>query len=369
MNDVDFMRRAIFLATLGEGFTSPNPLVGAVIARNGEMVAEGYHKKFGELHAEREAFLDLEKKGGSSAGATMYVTLEPCCHFGSQPPCTDAIISSGVKKVFVGSRDPNPLVSGKGVSILRRNGIEVVEDFLKDECDELNHIFFHYISTGTPYVALKYAMTLDGKIATRSGKSRWITNDESRAFVHRLRRRYSAIMCGIGTVIKDDPMLDCRIENPRNPLRIVCDTRLRLPLESRLVQSALNIPLLAVCVSSAEESFLERRAALEEAGVEVLALPPDSSGRPLMSALFKNLGERAIDSVLVEGGAELNYSILAAGLSDRVYAFLGAKFFGGSGKSPVEGSGVLEVQDAFSFRLEKITAFSDDVLAEYTPAD
>ena len=365
MDDIFFMRRAIELARNGEGFVSPNPLVGAVIVKEGKILAEGFHRKYGELHAEREALKSLCEKGLSAQDSTLFVTLEPCCHEGKQPPCVQTIFQAGIKKVVVGSRDPNPLVHGKGNAFLREQGIEVQEDFLKEECDALNPIFFHYITEKTPYVALKYAMTLDGKISTQSGKSKWITNEKSRLHVHALRKKFSAILCGIDTVLKDDPMLDSRCENPKNPLRIVCDSSLRLPLESRLVQTSKNIPVVAVCVKNEEKSFLQRKNSLLESGVEVLELSPDSENRPDVRELVKILGERGIDSLLVEGGGEVNFSFLQAGLVNRIYAFLGSKIFGGRGKSPVSGKGVENVEDGFFFTLQNVTNFDGDVLLEY----
>lgn len=208
MNDQDYMRRAIALAAQGAGWTAPNPMVGAVIVKNGRIIGEGFHQKCGELHAERNALAALTEP---AQGATLYVTLEPCCHQGRTPPCTEAILQHGIRRVVIGSRDPNPLVSGKGAALLRQNGIIVEEDFLRAECDQLNPVFFHHITTGRPYVVMKYAMTLDGKIATRSGASKWITGAAARRHVHQLRGRYSAILAGIGTVLADDPLLNCRV--------------------------------------------------------------------------------------------------------------------------------------------------------------
>ena len=210
MDDKDYMKRALELAKKGEGFVSPNPMVGAVIVKDGEIIAEGWHEKYGDLHAERNA---LKHCTQSAEGADMYVTLEPCCHYGKQPPCVNAIIEAKIKRVIVGSGDPNPLVAGKGIQILREHGIEVVENVLKDECDKLNEIFMYYIQHKRPFVAMKYAMTMDGKIATYKGLSKWITGEKAREHVHKLRHRYKAIMAGIGTVLADDPLLTCRLED------------------------------------------------------------------------------------------------------------------------------------------------------------
>ena len=201
MSHEEFMHAALLLARRGMGFTSPNPMVGAVIVKKGEIIGSGYHKRYGDLHAERCAFADCEAKGIDCKGADMYVTLEPCCHHGKQPPCTDAVIAHGIKRVFIGSSDPNPLVAGKGTQILRDNGIEVTEGILKEECDALNEIFFHYITTGLPFVTMKYAMTLDGKIACYTGESKWITGEAARAHVQHERLHHSAVMVGVGTVL------------------------------------------------------------------------------------------------------------------------------------------------------------------------
>lgn len=226
MNDTDYMRLALELAERGRGWTNPNPMVGAVIVKDGRVIGEGYHHRCGALHAEREAFAACRE---SPAGATLYVTLEPCCHHGRQPPCTEAILEAGISRVVVGSGDPNPLVAGKGLDILRAHGAEVETGVLQPECDALNAVFFHYIRTRQPYVVMKYAMTLDGKIATRTGASRWITGEKARERVHQDRRRYAAIMAGVGTVLADDPLLTCRMEGGRNPVRVICDTHLRTP--------------------------------------------------------------------------------------------------------------------------------------------
>lgn len=383
MTDEDFMRRAIALARRGEGRTNPNPLVGAVIVRGGAIIGEGFHHAYGDLHAERDALKNCYQNGGDPVGATIYVTLEPCCHFGKQPPCTHALVEAGIVRVVVGSRDPNPLVHGKGNAYLREHSIVVAEDFLRGECDSLNPIFFHYITTGLPFVALKYAMTADGKIATRTGESKWISNEQSREFVHVLRNRYAGIMAGIGTVLSDDPMLDCRLVDEagrragRNPVRIVCDSGLRISLESRLVRTAREIPTIVACAvaGAAKPSLVaEKKSALESAGVEVIEVPcasvEESTGenpKPQVNLreLMSILGGRKIDSVLVEGGSSLNFSALRSGIVSKIYAFVAPKVFGGAAKSPVGGAGVAKVSKAFAFGLENVTRFGDDVLLEY----
>lgn len=374
MTDENFMRRAIELARRGEGRTNPNPLVGAVIVRDGRIIGEGFHHAYGDLHAERDALRDCAARGGNPQGATIFVTLEPCCHFGKQPPCAHALVEAGIARVVVGSRDPNPLVHGKGSAYLRGHGIKVEEDFLRAECDALNAIFFHYITTGLPFVALKYAMTADGKIATKTGASQWISNERSREFTHTLRNRYAGILAGVGTVIDDDPMLSCRLTDGaggmtgKNPVRIVCDSRLRIPPESRIVKTAREIPTIVACVSN--PCAAEKKSALERAGVEVIEVPCGADDENPMAQvnlreLMRILGGRKIDSVLVEGGAEIHYSALRAGIVNKIFAFVAPKIFGGAAKSPVGGAGVEQVSGAFKFKLEKVTRLDDDVLLEY----
>lgn len=356
-----YMLRAVALAKQGEGKTNPNPLVGAVIEKDGEIIGEGFHRRFGDLHAEREALLDCKRRGKSPEGAALYVTLEPCCHEGKQPPCTDAIIQAKIKKVIIASRDPNPLVSGKGAAKLRAHRIEVVEDFMKSECDALNEIFFHYITKKTPFVALKYAMSADGKIATKTGDSEWITGERSRAFVHRLRNKYAAILVGIGTVLHDNPRLTCRIKNGRNPVRIVCDTNGWLPLDCNLVKTAREVRTIAVCA----EMSNEKKSALMRCGAEIMQLPRDENGTVDLQNMLTHLGKEKIDSVLVEGGSEINSGFLLRGLVQKIYCFAAPKIFGGAGKSPVGGNGVEKVSCAIPLTLERIKKFDGDVLLEY----
>ncbi|MCR4806242.1 MAG: bifunctional diaminohydroxyphosphoribosylaminopyrimidine deaminase/5-amino-6-(5-phosphoribosylamino)uracil reductase RibD [Lachnospiraceae bacterium] len=376
-----YMRRAIELALKGEGFVNPNPMVGAVIVKDGRVIGEGYHHRYGDLHAERDAISSLTE---DASGATIYVTLEPCCHHGKQPPCTEAIIEKGIKKVVIGSRDPNPLVSGGGVKILKEAGIEVVEDFLKDECDEINPVFFKYISTGHPYVVIKYAMTMDGKIATVTGASKWITGEESRHEVHRLRHKYSAIMAGIGTVLADDPMLNVRIEGLKSPVRVIVDSSLRIPTDSNIVKTACEYrTIVAYCrpESPVDEVRIdglhkfggvcegvgldERICVLAGAGVELIEAPWDE-GRVDLSYLMRYLGEQGIDSVFVEGGGTLNDSLIRSGLVDRVEAFIAPKIFGGmDALSPVEGTGIREVSQAQAFKLLEVTRHGEDIQLTY----
>lgn len=364
MAEEQFMKRAIELAKQGAGWTAPNPLVGAVVVKNGRVIGEGYHRKYGELHAERNALAACSE---DPAGATLYVTLEPCCHYGKTPPCTEIIIEKKIAKVVIGSRDPNPKVAGKGARILREHGIEVVEDYMREACDALNPVFFHYITTKTPYVVLKFAMTLDGKIATRTGASKWITGEAARNHVHQLRGRYAGILAGIGTVLADDPMLNCRIDGAHQPLRIILDSHLRIPMGSRLVRSAKEYPLLIVCNESIRdrEEGASRIQKLEEAGAKVWTLP-EKNGHPDLNVLMQRLGEEKIDSVLIEGGGTVNEAALKAHIVHHVYAYIAPKIFGGEdAKTPVEGSGIRLPQECANLRLAKITVLLNDMLLEY----
>ena len=374
MPEEKYMRRAIKLAKKGSGHVNPNPLVGAVIVREGEIIGEGYHECYGQLHAERNAIANAKKRGNSLEGSTIYVTLEPCCHYGKTPPCTEAIIEEKIARVVVGSDDPNPLVSGKGFQMLREKGIEVIPHFLKEECDAMNHVFFHYIRTGTPYVAMKYAMTMDGKIACYTGDSKWVTGEESRAHVQTLRNHYKGIMAGIGTVLADDPMLNCRIEGGRDPIRIIADSHLRIPMDSQLVRTAGQQPLIVACLPDADE---EKAAQLQEKGVEVLRIPGVTTAditeeqKEVISlpVLMKELGARKIDGILLEGGGQLNESALQAGIVDRIYCYIAPKIFGGAqAKTPVEGQGLTRAADAWQFKRIGMQEFGQDILLEYEKA-
>lgn len=359
------MQRAIDLALQGAGFVSPNPMVGAVIVKDGRIIGEGYHARCGELHAERNALASLQE---DATGATIYVTLEPCCHYGKTPPCTEAIIEHKLGKVVIGSRDPNPLVAGKGAKILRDAGITVVEDFMRESCDAINPIFFHYITRHTPYVSMKYAMTMDGKIATKTGASQWITGEEARQDVQELRHIHRGIMVGIGTVLADDPMLTCRRENGRNPVRIVCDSHLQIPEDCQLVATAKDITTLVA--TSVEEIRLQEEKAhrLQEAGVELLPLP-EVERHISLEICMQALGERQIDSILLEGGGTLNDAMLQAGLVHRVYAYIAPKIFGGvNAKTPVEGLGVNTPQEANQFEMIENRSFGKDIRLTFVKA-
>lgn len=363
MPEEKYMRRAIELARKGSGHVNPNPLVGAVIVRDGQIIGEGYHECYGQLHAERNAIAHAKAQGNDIKGSTIYVTLEPCSHYGKQPPCALALIEEKIERVVVGSDDPNPLVSGRGYAMLREKGIEVVTHFLKDECDAINDVFFHFIRTKTPYVAVKYAMTMDGKIACYTGDSKWVTGEEARNHVMTLRNHYMGIMAGIGTVLADDPMLSCRMKGGRDPVRIICDNHLRIPLRSKLVRTAREQPVIVACLPEADHA---KEKELSLAGVKVLRIPSDEDGVIDLKLLMQELGSKKIDGILLEGGGILNESALRAGIVRRVYCYIAPKIFGGcDAKTPVEGQGIALAADAWRFEMAGMQTFGDDIMLEF----
>ncbi len=356
MDDIKYMELAIQLAKQGCGWVNPNPMVGAVLVKDGTIIGKGYHEKYGGPHAEQNALMDCRS---STTNATLYVTLEPCCHHGKTPPCTEAIIRSGISRVVIGSSDPNPLVSGKSIQILRSLDIEVVEGIEKEKCDGLNESFFHYIRTRRPYVIMKYAMTMDGKIATRTGESRWITGEAARRRVHEDRHQYSAIMVGVNTVLADNPMLNCRLENCKNPKRIICDTNLRMPLKSKIVTTAdVAVTLIITAITDANK----HRPYIEE-GCRVMVIPRKNNHIDLNS-LMQRLGEEQIDSILLEGGGALNWSALKSGIVNKVHTYIAPKIFGKSEKTPVTGLGIDRLDEAFLLSKPTITQMGEDILLE-----
>lgn len=357
MTKEDYMRIALEEAKKGMGFTNPNPMVGAVIVKDGRIISRDYHHKYGEFHAERNAILNCRE---NMTGAEIYVTLEPCCHYGKTPPCTQAIIDSGIKKVYMGSDDPNPLVAGKGAEILRSHGIQVETGILKEECDKLNRVFFHYITHKTPYVVMKYAMTADGKIASYTGKSKWISNELSRNDVQKSRLRYSGIMAGINTVLNDDPMLTCRLENGRNPVRIICDSHLKMPHDCNIVKTAKEVPTIIACPENAENGEF-----FEQSGIKIIRTSSEN-GHVNLRELMQKLGEEKIDSILLEGGGELNFSALKSGIVNRIQAYISPKILGGkTAPSPVGGMGFDLPDSGIVLGSPEITAFGSDILIEW----
>lgn len=359
-----YMQIALKLAIKGLGRVAPNPMVGAVIVHENKIIGQGYHERFGEPHAEINALANCTSE---VKGATLYVTLEPCCHYGKTSPCTDAIIKSGIKRVIVGTRDPNPMVGGKGIEILKAHGIEVIEGISHEKCMAINRFFFHHMKTKMPYVAMKYAMSVDGKIATKTGESKWISGEDSRAHVQQLRMQYQGIMVGIGTVLKDDPLLTYRLDLTLSPIRIICDSQLRMPLTSQISETAKRIKTYLVYSKEYGETSegISKRKVLEECGFYLLVVP-QKEGHLDLSMAFKNLGELGIQSILVEGGSTLNEAVLRAHLAQYLYAFVAPKIIGGKEAfTPVSGIGVDKMDEVSLLKLVKIKQLEEDVLLEY----
>lgn len=337
--DARYMAMAIELAKAAEGQTSPNPLVGAVIVRDGAVIGMGAHLKAGEPHAEAHA---LRMAGEKAAGATLYVTLEPCSHYGKTPPCADAVIAAGIRRAVIATLDPNPLVAGRGADKLRAAGVEVVVGVREKEARRLNEVFFHYIQTNRPFVTVKTASTLDGKIASAAGHSKWITGLAARSEVHELRRKHDAILVGVGTVLADDPELTARREGKpfgRQPVRVILDSRLRTPLSARVAQTDAAQTWIITASSSPEE----KREAFAKQGVTVITL----EGPITVESVLAALGERGITSLLVEGGAEVNGAFLQARAVQKVISYLSLKLIGGSGApTPFGGSGFATMDEA-----------------------
>lgn len=351
------MQIALELAQRGKGHVNPNPLVGAIIVKDNQIIGSGYHQNYGEAHAEVNAFDSLKT---SAKGATLYVTLEPCCHYGKTPPCVDLIIKHQIAKVVVACLDPNPLVSGKGVQKLKEANIEVVIGVLEEEAIKVNQIFMHYMRTKKPFVLFKTAMTLDGKIATASGDSKWISGEQSRLEVHHLRNELMAIMVGVNTVINDNPLLTCRIQKGRHPIRVIVDSSLRIPLSSQILHNKEAKTIIA----TTDISSVRKLHQLQELGVEVLVIPKKNN-RVDLNALMIELGKLGIDSVLLEGGATLAYSALEAGVVNKVQVYVAPKLIGGEeAKTSVGGVGVSKLQDAFGISNLKVRRVGEDIVLE-----
>ena len=357
-----FMRRALELAQKAQGETSPNPMVGAVLVKNGIVVGEGFHRKAGLPHAEVEA---LRKAGKKARGAVLYVNLEPCCHFGKTPPCTQAIISAGVKKVIVGMRDPNQLMSGKGLRQLKKNGLQVMTGILSKECKTLNEVFIKFIRTGNPFVLLKTAISLDGKIATHSGESQWITGTKAREKVHHIRNEIDAILAGAGTIVKDNPFLTTRLKRKsavvKHPVRVILDNEFLVPLKSNVFKNAKT---QSVLYATSKKLPVSRRKELTRKGVDILILKENKGGVDLQH-LLEALGERNITSVLIEGGAEVNASALEAGIVDKVLVFVAPILIGGKdAPGPLGGKGIRQLASAFKIKNMTVNQIGNDLMLE-----
>jgi len=359
-SDIRYMQRALAVAEGGIGFVSPNPVVGCVIVKDGRIVGEGYHERYGGPHAEANA---LRIAGSEARGATLYVTLEPCCHTGKTPPCVDAVLQAGVGRVVMAVRDPNPKVAGGGLARLRAAGIDVTLGICEAEARRLNEAFLHYIQTQRPFVTLKCAVTLDGKIATRTGASRWITGEAAREQVHRMRHAADALLVGSGTALQDDPLLTTRLPNGGgvNPLRIVVDSMLRLSLSSQL---ATVRPDCRTLVATSERAPVEKQRQLEKQGVEILRLSSYADGRVDIEALLAVLGTRGVADLLVEGGATLNATLLQRRLVDKVVVFIAPKIIGGDGIHVVAAFGVDTMADALQLYGMTSQSVGEDVMLE-----
>jgi len=335
LSDEDYMKQALQLARRGLGKTSPNPMVGAVIVKDNRVIGKGYHHRFGGKHAEVDA---IENAGEDVGGATMYVTLEPCCHHGKTPPCVDAIIQNNIGEVIIGTLDPYPDMRGKSAKILNSHGIKTRVGVLEEECRCLNEAYLKYMASGLPFITVKFAQTLDGRIATSTGSSRWISSPASQRLAHKLRAQHDAVMVGIGTVITDNPQLTVRLVRGRNPTRIVLDSRLRIPLDARVLMNQEEAPTIIATTSGADG---EKLPALRKMGIEVLTVPEDEQGFIDLPHLLEALGKKGISLILVEGGAETITSLLRLNLADRLVVIVAPKLMGRG----IEAVGELKVTD------------------------
>ena len=351
MSDSKYMQLALNLAKKGVGKTSPNPLVGAVVVKNGKIIGTGYHRKAGEEHAELIALKDVGRKIKS---ATLYVNLEPCCHFGHTPPCTDEIINSGIEKVVCAMIDPNPKVNGKGIESLKRNKIKVEVGLLENEAKNLNEIYIKYITSGLPFVILKWASTLDGKIATLEGDSKWISNEESRKLAHKLRSRVDAVLVGVKTVIKDNPELGTRLVRGKNPIKIILDTKGRIPLDSEIVSNAGSQRTILATVCAKKENF-------KNTGLELWKLRENKNGQVDLLEFLKKAGENKISSILVEGGQKVLTSFMKVKLADKIYCFMAPKIIG-RGLETFGNLAVSKISDSFELKDSEIKKIEDNVL-------
>lgn len=358
--DEHWMRRALRIAKKGRGRTSPNPMVGAILVKEGKIVGEGYHAKAGESHAE---IIALNRAGGEAKGATLYINLEPCAHYGKTPPCAPQVIESGVVRVVVGMKDPNPLVRGKGLEILKKAGLEVQVGILEEDCGRLNEAYCKYILTKEPFVILKIAATLDGRIATREGESKWISGESSRRFVHHLRDQVDGVLVGIGTILRDNPMLTTRFRGGRDPFRIILDSRLKIPEDAKVVGSDPS----KLIVMTTEFAQRDKKERLEQKGVRVFVLDSEAERVNLKTCLSK-LGEIGMVSLLVEGGSQVNGSFLDKELVDKFLFFLSLKLIGDpKALGMFRGRGISKLQDSIVLRDVKIRRMGEDILIEGYP--
>jgi len=359
--DREYMNQVFKLAACGKGRTSPNPMVGAIIVKDGKVVGQGYHERYGAPHAEIKA---LEEARENAQGATLYVNLEPCCHQGQTPPCTAEIIRAGIQRVVVATKDPNPLVNGQGIRELKMHGIEVKTGVLENAAKKFNEYFFKYIQTKTPFVILKMGMSLDGKMATKTGDSRWITSALLRGFVHQLRNEIDATLVGIGTVIRDNPRLTTRLKDGqgRDPKRIVVDSLLRIPLKARIFTQQSEAENIIITTTNAP---VERVKELEKIGARVIFAKTMGKNMVDMKDMVVKLGQLQITSLMIEGGASINGSAIQAGIVDKVIMFIAPKIIGGTAApSTIGGDGVARVEDAIRLTNIKTKRFGNDLMIE-----
>jgi diaminohydroxyphosphoribosylaminopyrimidine deaminase/5-amino-6-(5-phosphoribosylamino)uracil reductase len=358
MTDEYFMKMALKLATRGRGWASPNPMVGALVVKKGKVIGRGWHRCCGESHAEVNAIADATQ---SVKDSTLYVTLEPCCHHGKTPPCTDLIIASKIRRVVVGSTDPNPLVCCRGIGILESAGIEVTTGVLEDECRELNEVFFHFMKTGLPFVTVKYAQTIDGRIATATGHSQWISSPASLKYAHRLRAEHDAILVGIGTVLKDNPALTVRHVRGRNPLRVVVDSGLSVTPQMNVMQNLSDAPTLIVTTEKDADTPAAR--ALTRAGAQMLSVPPDAAGNVRLDRLLPLLAARGISSVLIEGGSQIITSALSDNIVNRLVTVIAPKIIG-RGIEAVGDLHIRDLEEAKLLSIKQVKRKGPDILVD-----
>jgi diaminohydroxyphosphoribosylaminopyrimidine deaminase/5-amino-6-(5-phosphoribosylamino)uracil reductase len=357
VNDEDYMKLALSLARKGRGYVSPNPMVGAVIVKNDRIISRGYHQRFGGNHAEINA---LKNAVEDVSASTLYVTLEPCCHQGKTPPCIDSIVEHKIARVVIGTIDPNPLVSCQGINYLQSRGIEVKIGVLENNCRKLNEVFFHFMETGLPFVTIKYAQTLDGRIATATGESQWISSETSLKYTHQLRASHDAILVGAGTVIKDNPELTVRLVRGRNPLRVIVDSELKIPKQAKVFQNISGARTLITTIkTSADPKF----QSIADSGVEIITIKADRKGNVDLIKLFKILAARNISSILIEGGAQIITSTLKNNLANRLITIIAPKILG-SGIEAVGDLNIRKLSLAKKLSIQKVSRCGNDIIID-----
>lgn len=364
MNDEYYMKLALGIAQKGRGYVSPNPMVGAVIVKKGRIIGQGYHRKYGGNHAEIEAIKNARE---DVAGATLYVNLEPCCHEGKTPPCALSIIQHKIARVVIGTIDPNPFVSCRGINSLRESGMEIKTGVLESDCRRLNEVFFHYMEKGMPFITIKYAQTLDGRIATAAGDSKWISSDNSLKFAHKLRTQHDAVLVGIKTVINDDPELTVRFIRGRNPLRIIVDSELKIPRQAKVLQNLSLTKTIIATLKKADDMGFKNIAST---GAKIITCDADDRGRVDLKKLFRKLAEDEISSILVEGGAQIITSVLKNNLANRLVVVIAPKILG-TGIEAVGNLDIRELGAAKTLSVNKVLQCKEDIIIDgrFLPRD